>query len=151
MLAEEMTAGHETTVGGSVEVGFTPVPCGVEADCPPEGAGVPDAEAKNESNGASGKETDRRLSGIATVTESKEEGKDKCAPPESDTASHGVLHVAAQEGLFAQANQQEHDRPGRGLSQDGCAMEHLTIKGEEAGFPKHEHKSGDTDETPDES
>ena len=76
MSGEEMEFDHGTAVGDAAEEGLGPVPCGVEADGPPERAGAPETEAEDHGGETGREEADGRLAGIAAVDKAEEGGED---------------------------------------------------------------------------
>ena len=73
---EKMMLRHGPAVGDAVEERLRPVPCGVEADRPPQRAGAPETEAEDHAGQAGGEQSDRRFAWIIAVAEAEEEGQD---------------------------------------------------------------------------
>src|SRR5271157_376304 len=73
---EEMVLDHESAVGDAVEEGLGPVPCGVEADGPPERAGAPEAEAEDQGGQASGEQSEGGLARVVAVAKAEDDGAD---------------------------------------------------------------------------
>src|SRR5580692_6802666 len=123
----------------------------MEAYGPPKRAGVPEADAENQSYGSGGEESDGRFARIGAVTESEEEGKEQCAPPEAHAAGHGVLHVAAQEGFFEESGCKKDESPSGGILPSCRPMQGESVEGQQTGLPEHEDERGDGDEAPGQS
>src|ERR1039457_5664463 len=84
---EKMALRHSSAVGDAPEEGLRPVPCGVEADRPPQRAGAPETEAKHHADQAGREHADRRFACILAVAEAEEEGQDHGGSPETERSA----------------------------------------------------------------
>src|ERR1017187_4637182 len=164
---EEVGRRHSSAFGDGPEEGLSPVPCGVEADRPPQRAGAPETEAKHHADQAGREHADRRFAWILAVAEAEEEGQDHGGSPEterlavarfksppakaSETAREGVLEVAAAEVLLEQADQKEAEQPHAPATKNIAAKEQATVDDEQTGLPEAQNEEGKTDHSPGES
>src|ERR1035437_10153912 len=158
---------HSSAVGDAQEEGLRPVPCGVEADRPPQRAGAPETEAKHHADQAGREHADRRFAWILAVAEAEEEGQDHGGSPEtersavarfksppvetSETAREGVLEVAAAEVLLEQADQEKAEQPRGPVTKNIAAKEQAAVDDEQTGLPEAQNEKGKTDHSPGES
>src|ERR1035441_398556 len=164
---EKMALRHSSAVGDAPEEGLRPVPCGVEADRPPQRAGAPETEAKHHADQAGREHADRRFARILAVAEAEEEGQDHGGSPEtersavarfksppvetSETAREGVLEVAAAEVLLEQADQEKAEQPRGPVTKNIAAKEQAAVDDEQTGLPEAQNEEGKTDHSPGES
>src|ERR1017187_201440 len=164
---EKMVLRHSSAVGDAPEEGLRPVPCGVEADRPPQRAGAPETEAKHHADQAGREHADRRFAWIPAGAEAEEEGQDHGGRPEtersavarfksppvetSETAREGVLEVAAAELLLEQADQEKAEQPRGPVTKNIAAKEQAAVDDEQTGLPEAQNEEGKTDHSPGES
>ena len=161
---EQVEFDHRAAVGYAVEEGLGPVPCGVEADGPPEGAGAPEAEAEDHSGESGGDEADGGLARVAAVAGAEEEGEDQGSAPEAECRAVGslegpaveageaagecVLKIAAGEVLLEQADDEEAYEPCRCVADDVAAEEKARVDDEKAGLPEDEDEHREEGDSP---
>ena len=154
MGGEQMVSDHGAAVGDTEEEGLRPVPGGVQADRPPQGAGAPEAEGEEEADKGGGEEADGALARVGAVAEAEDGGEDQGGGPEAEgvgavrggdgaeeggeTAGEGVLEIAAEEELFKEADDQEAEGPDGGVAGDCRAGEQEAIEDEQVGLPEDE-------------
>src|SRR5450755_4044576 len=76
MRGEKMVLRHHPAVGDAVEERLGPIPRSVEADGPPQRAGPPETEAKEQAGQTRREQPDGRLARILAVTQTEEDGKE---------------------------------------------------------------------------
>src|ERR1019366_8131869 len=116
---EKMVLRHSSAVGDAPEEGLRPVPCGVEADRPPQRAGAPETEAKHHADQAGREHADRRFAWILAVAEAEE--------------------------LLEQADQKEAEQPRGPVTKNIAAKEQATVDDEQTGLPEAQNEEGKTD------
>ena len=141
-----MLHGH-AAVGDAVEEGLGPIPCGVEADRPPEGAGAPETNGEDERGEAGGEESDGRFAGVGAVSQAEDGGEQEGGGPEAEriaarcfegqgeeageTAGEGEEEEAAEEVLLREADAEEAGGPLDGVTERGGAGEEMAVEDEE--------------------
>src|SRR5438105_8937282 len=148
MRGEQVVLDHDAAVCYAVEEGLGPVPRGMEADGPPERAGAPETEAKDEADEACGQQADGRLFGIFAVSETEADGEEQRAGPEAEplggagleeprintgeATGEGKEQVTAGEILFEQRDHEEAQEPERAVAKGRAAGEQATVEYEQA-------------------
>ena len=135
---EKVALGVGAGVCDAVEEGLGPIPGGVDANSPPEGAGAPEGEGEDSAGETYGEDARGGLSLVAEVSGHEEaDGEDKGGDPEADdvgvlvgggegaskagdAAGDGVLEIAAGEELLKQADEEKDKSPFGGV--DGCDL-----------------------------
>ncbi len=164
---EEVALDHGAGVGYTVEEGLGPIPRGVEAERPPEGAGAIEGKAEDEAGGSGGEEAERGLARVGAVTETEDEREDKRGRPEAErvavagveedavdagqAAGEGVLEVAAEERFLPEGYEGEADGPDGGEAEGLRGREEAGIEGEEAADVQDGDEGGEADDPPGEA
>ena len=124
---------HQPAVGDAVEERLRPIPCSVNADCPPERTGAVEGKAEDKADKASAEQSDRRLAGVGAVAETEDKREDERRGPKAEgvamagvsedgavdpgkSPSERVLRVTAKKRLLEQSNQQKAERPKNAVS-----------------------------------
>lgn len=142
-----MVLHQDSAVGDAVQEGLCPVPCGVEADSPPERAGAPEREGEDEGGEAGGEEAEGRLTGVGAVAEAEDEGEEGGGGPEAEgvavggleregvepgeAAGEGEEQEAAKEVLLEEADGEEAERPFGSEAESGGRGEEFAIEDEQ--------------------
>src|ERR1700722_15779025 len=98
-----MARKNRAAVGDGVQEAFSPIPCHMEADTPPQIARPSQRETQEEANQSCSDQAGLPLAGIFAVHEPERERKKDRGGPEIKSASKDPLRVAAQEELFEES------------------------------------------------
>lgn len=160
----EEAALHESSgVGDAVEERLGPVPCGVEADGPPERAGAPQGNDENDAGEEDLEEAEGVFASVVGVGKDEERGGEEGGDPEGDgagvagcdavadgyeAAGEGELKITAHGVLLREADQKERDELDGSPEEDGGTVVELGVEGKEVGGVEDEDEEAHGGEAP---